>query len=41
MDTGNVPKHECFMMGKKTNLFIIDHQKNIYEGYLKDSQPDG
>ena len=41
MDTANVPKHECFMVGKKTNLFIIDNQKNIYDAYLKDAQPDG
>ena len=30
MDTANVPKHECFMIGKNTNLFLIDSHKNIY-----------
>lgn len=41
MENSNVPKHESFFIGKYTNLFILDSDKNIYEAYFKDSSPDG
>lgn len=36
-----MPKHEAFIIGRETSLFILDHDKYIYEAYLKDNANEG